>query len=146
MRGFADRRDQSRVEIVAGGSIVFEGGSLTLATGGQIAASAAGRSFLADKAQLDVSGAVGVSVAMEANNVLVNVQGNELRDSPLNRDSGKLANNNVWIDRRRLGLCPRRHGQLPERALVHGGRPAGGRRLRASRATVSANGPPRVAR
>ena len=118
----ADRRDQSRVEIVAGGSIVFEGGSLTLATGGQIAASAAGRSFLADKAQLDVAGAVGVSVAMEANNVLVNVQGNELRDAPLNRDSGKLANNNVWIDRRRLVYVPAGTGSYQnERWYTAGG-------------------------
>lgn len=102
----ADRRDQSRVEIVSGGNVDFEGGSLTLATGGQIAVSATKRSFVADKAQLDVSGAVGVSVAMEANNVLVNVQGSELRDSPANRDSGKLVNNNVWIDRRRLVYVP----------------------------------------
>ncbi|SAI65811.1 Heme:hemopexin utilization protein A [Bordetella ansorpii] len=102
----SDRRDQSRIEIVSGGSVGFEGGSLTLATGGQIVADAAGRAVMADRAQLDVAGAVGVRLAMEANNVQVNVQGNELRDAPLNRDSGRLANSNVWLDRRRLDLLP----------------------------------------
>ncbi len=102
----ADRRDQSRIEIVSGGDVHFAGDSLTLATGGQIAVSAKNRTFVADKSNLDVSGAVGVNVAMESNNVLVNVQGNELRDSPGNRDAGSLFNNNVWIDRRELILVP----------------------------------------
>lgn len=102
----SDRRDQSRIEIVSGGDVRFEGDSLTLATGGQIAVTAADRAFVADRAQLDVSGAVGVNVAMESNNVQINVQGNELRDSPLNRDSGELFNNNVWIDRRQLIHVP----------------------------------------
>ncbi len=100
-----DRRDQSRIEIVSGGSVAFEGGSLTLATGGQVVVDAAGRSLLADGARVDVSGATGVKVAMESNNVKINVQGNELRDSPDNRDSGKLNslnNNEAWIDRRQL--------------------------------------------
>ena len=39
----SDRRDQSRIEIVSGGDIQFQGGSLALATGGQIAATAARR-------------------------------------------------------------------------------------------------------
>ncbi|HZX78189.1 filamentous haemagglutinin family protein [Lysobacter sp.] len=102
----SDRRDQSRVEIVSGSDVRFEGESLTVATGGQIAVSAEGRVFAADKAKLDVSGAVGVQVAMEGNNVQVNVQGNELRDSPVNRDSGDLFNNTVWIDRRHLIHVP----------------------------------------
>ncbi|MCK9910150.1 hypothetical protein MXD81_13480, partial [Microbacteriaceae bacterium K1510] len=34
----------------------------------------------------------------------VNVQGNELRDSPLNRDSDGLKNANIWIDVRDLIL------------------------------------------
>ena len=102
----SDRRDQSRIEIVSGGNVVFEGDSLTLATGGQIVVDARQRTFVADRARLDVSGAVGVNVAMESNNVQVNVQGNELRDSPQNRDGGKLANKNVWIDRRDLILMP----------------------------------------
>ncbi len=61
-----------------------------------------GRSTVADGARLDVSGAVGVQVAMASNNVKVNVQGNEQRDAPLNRDTSMLNNANVWIDRRKL--------------------------------------------
>lgn len=100
-----DRRDLSRIEIVSGGGVLFEGGSSTLATGGQIAVSAGssgGRSTVADGARLDVSGAVGVQVAMASNNVKINIQGNEQRDAPLNRDTSMLNNANVWIDRRKL--------------------------------------------
>ncbi|WP_454902788.1 filamentous haemagglutinin family protein [Variovorax gossypii] len=100
-----DRRDLSRIEIVSGGNVLFEGGSTTLATGGQLAVSAGktgGRSTVAQGARLDVSGAVGVQVAMSSNNVKINIQGNEQRDAPLNRDSSMLNNANVWIDRRKL--------------------------------------------
>ncbi|MGQ3122373.1 filamentous haemagglutinin family protein [Variovorax sp.] len=100
-----DRRDQSRIEIVSGGGVLFEGGSTTLATGGQLAVSsgaAGGRSTVADGARLDVSGAVGVQVAMASNNIEINIQGNEQRDAPLNRDTTWLNNANVWIDRRQL--------------------------------------------
>ncbi|QOF76402.1 filamentous haemagglutinin family protein [Variovorax sp. 38R] len=118
----SDRRDQSRIEIVSGGDIRFEGESLTLATGGQIAASATRRSFVADKARLDVSGAVGVNVSMESNNVKVNVQGNEMRDAPRNRESGKLFNNDVWIDRRKLvRVAPGVGGYEGERWYAAGG-------------------------
>ncbi|WP_197091100.1 hypothetical protein, partial [Herbaspirillum chlorophenolicum] len=92
----SDRRDQSRVEIVSGGNVDFQGNSLTLATGGQIAVSATKRSFAASGSMLDVSGAVGVNLSMDSNNIKVNVQGNELRDAPLNRDGGSLLNSNVW--------------------------------------------------
>ncbi|WP_353189801.1 filamentous haemagglutinin family protein [Pandoraea pnomenusa] len=102
----SDRRDQSRVEIVSGGNVEFQGNSLTLATGGQLAVSATGRSFVANGAQLDVSGAVGVSLSMDSNNVKVNVQGNEQRDAPGNRDNAALNNANVYIDRRRLIYLP----------------------------------------
>ncbi|MGJ7530266.1 filamentous haemagglutinin family protein [Variovorax sp. GB1P17] len=100
-----DRRDLSRIEIVSGGNVLFEGGSITLATGGQLAVSAGkatGRTTVADGARLDVSGAVGVQVAMASNNIEINIQGNEQRDSPLNRDNALLNNRNVWIDRRKL--------------------------------------------
>ncbi|VVE00506.1 filamentous hemagglutinin-like protein [Pandoraea communis] len=102
----SDRRDQSRVEIVSGGNVEFQGNSLTLATGGQLAVSATGRSFVANGAQLDVSGAVGVSLSMDSNNVKINVQGNEQRDAPGNRDNTALNNANVYIDRRRLIYVP----------------------------------------
>lgn len=120
----ADRRDLSRIEIVGGSAVSFEDGSLTLATGGQLAV-ASGNSYAGTKdtsphlipttlgdvrvdngAVLDVSGSVGVKVAMESNNIKVNVQGNELRDAPLNRDAGKLFNKDIWLDRRRLVLVP----------------------------------------
>ena len=101
-----DRRDQSRVEIVSGGNIHFSADSLTVATGGQIIADAAARSYVDDAARVDVSGAVGVQVSMESNNVQVKVQGNELRDALDNRDSGKLTSSEVWIDRRRLVHVP----------------------------------------
>lgn len=100
-----DRRDQSRIEIVSGGNVLFEGGSTTLATGGQLAVSAgstSGRSTVAKGARLDVSGAVGVQVAMSSNNVQINIQGNEQRDAPLNRDTSMLNSSNVFIDRRKL--------------------------------------------
>ncbi|NHQ92005.1 filamentous haemagglutinin family protein [Janthinobacterium lividum] len=102
-----DRRDQSRIEIGSAGTVEFLGDSLTLATGGQIAVNAASRSLLRDGAQLDVSGAVGVKVAMAANNVEINVQGNEQRDAPVNRDGKALINNNIWVDRRKLVFVPK---------------------------------------
>jgi filamentous hemagglutinin family protein len=101
-----DRRDQSRVEIVSGGDVIFEDDSLTQATGGQIAVAASDRVRVESGAELDVSGAVGVRVAMESNNVLINVQSNEQRDSPVNRDSGALRNGDVWIDRSELIHVP----------------------------------------
>lgn len=97
-----DRQDLSRVEIVSGGDVDFAGGSMTLATGGQIAVSAAGVSRVEDGATLDVSGSIGVNVAMATNNVQVNIQGNEQRDSPLNRDTQDLNNTTIWVDRRSL--------------------------------------------
>ncbi|MCU5781108.1 hypothetical protein MA04_00408 [Alcanivorax balearicus MACL04] len=102
----SDRRDQSRVEIVSGGDVVFEKDSLTLATGGQIAVDAGRRTHLNAGSELDVSGSLGVKVAMESNNVLINVQGNEQRDSPDNRDNGGLNNGDVWVDRRNLIFVP----------------------------------------
>ncbi|MEW6641755.1 MAG: filamentous hemagglutinin family protein [Pseudomonadota bacterium] len=102
----ADRQDRSRVEIVTGGVVDIQGGSQTMAQGGQIAVSAGKRVFTENGAVLDVSGVRGVQLAMGANLIKVNIQGNELRDSPLNRDSGMLLNQNVWIDVRNLTLVP----------------------------------------
>ncbi|MCK9912152.1 hypothetical protein MXD81_23555, partial [Microbacteriaceae bacterium K1510] len=82
----SDRQDQSRVEIVTGGDVVFKGGSLTIAQGGQVSVSAGRRIFTENGATIDVSGVRDVKLAMATNNIQVNVQGNELRDSPLNRD------------------------------------------------------------
>ncbi|MBT2341600.1 MULTISPECIES: filamentous hemagglutinin family protein [Pseudomonas] len=117
-----DRSDQSRVEIVSGGSVDFQNGSITLATGGQVAVSAAGRSLVRDGAVIDVSGAVGVKVAMESNSIKVNVQGNEQRDAPLNREGGKLTNNDVWVDVRDLVYVPAgTNGYATDRWYTAGG-------------------------
>ncbi|WP_186332161.1 filamentous haemagglutinin family protein [Bordetella genomosp. 13] len=96
------RTDQSLVEIVSDGTVDFQDQSLTLATGGQIAVTAGARALVRQGATLDVSGAVGVRVAMESNNLSVNIQGNEQRDAPVNRDDGALNSNDVWVDRRDL--------------------------------------------
>jgi len=104
--GIQHRRDQSLVQIGSGGDVTFEGDSLTLATGGQVFVHATGTSELREGARIDVSGAVGVRVAMEANNVQINVQGNEQRDASVNRDGDNLRNSDIWVDRRELILVP----------------------------------------
>ena len=101
-----DRRDQSRVEIVSGGTVEAQAGSLTLATGGQVVVDAQQRTLLADGARVDVSGATGVKVAMDSNELEINVQGNELRDAPGNRDTGALNSAKIWVDRRGLIHVP----------------------------------------
>ena len=106
LSGVVDRSDLSRVEIVSGGNVDFEGDSMTLATGGEVVVSAAGQATVADKAVIDVSGAVGVSVAMDSNSIQVNIQGNEQRDSPVNREEGDLNSERVWIDVRDLIFVP----------------------------------------
>ena len=101
--GLADRLDQSRIEITAGGTVSFGAGSLTSAQGGQIAVSAgSGRIFAAGGAQLDVSGVVAPAQPATANVLTVNIQPTELRDSPANRDAGKLPGSNVYVDASRL--------------------------------------------
>ncbi|WP_051593715.1 filamentous haemagglutinin family protein [Achromobacter sp. DH1f] len=97
-----DRRDQSRIEVTSGAMVEVQAGALALATGGQIAIAASRRTLLADGAQLDVAGAVGVKVTMESNNLKVNIQGNELRDAPVNREGKTLNNSDIWVDRRGL--------------------------------------------
>ncbi|OLF54046.1 filamentous hemagglutinin family protein [Pseudomonas chlororaphis] len=118
----ADRTDQSRVEIVSGGSVDFRAGSSTLATGGQVVVSAGQRSLVRDGALIDVAGAVGVKVAMETNSVKVNIQGNEQRDAAGNRDQGSLNNNDVWVDVRELVYVPAgTNGYATDRWYTAGG-------------------------
>ncbi|MBP6707301.1 MAG: hemagglutinin, partial [Achromobacter sp.] len=100
--GLPDRRDQSRIEVSSGGTIVVQDGAMAIATGGQIALSAARRSVLNEGSVLDVAGAVGVKLAMESNNIKVNIQGNEQRDAPVSRDGKTLNNSDIWVDRRTL--------------------------------------------
>lgn len=118
----ADRTDQSRVEIVSGGSVDFQNGSITLATGGQVAVSAGRRSLVREGAVIDVSGAIGVKVAMESNSIKVNVQGNEQRDASVNRDGGKLSNSDVWVDLRELvNVAAGTNGYATDRWYTAGG-------------------------
>jgi filamentous hemagglutinin family protein len=117
-----DRRDQSRIEIVTGGLVDFRSGSYTAAQGGQIAVSAGKRVFAGAGSVIDVSGVQGAVRPMSANQVLVNVQGNELRDSPVNRDSGALISKNVWIDIRDLVFVAAGTGGYPgDRYYTKGG-------------------------
>ena len=117
-----DRIDQSRIEIVSGGTVEFKDGSTTLATGGQVAVTATQRSLVRDGAMIDVSGAVGVKVSMESNNIKINVQGNEQRDAPVNREDGKLANNDIWVDLRELVFVPAgTNGYATDRWYTAGG-------------------------
>ncbi|WP_317202431.1 filamentous hemagglutinin N-terminal domain-containing protein, partial [Janthinobacterium sp.] len=104
--GFYDRRDQSLVQIRSSADVQFQDASLTLATGGQVLVEAARRSQVEKGAAIDVSGAVGVALAMASNNVLINVQGNEQRDAAVNRDGKKLNSVDMWIDQRALTLVP----------------------------------------
>lgn len=116
------RRDQGLVRIASGGSVDFEKGSLTLATGGQVAVDAAERSLLRQGAVIDVAGAVGVAVAMESNSVKINIQGNEQRDAPVNRESGKLNSTDVWVDVRDLVRVPAgTNGYVSDRWYTRGG-------------------------
>ena len=101
-----DRLDQSRVEIVTGGTALFEGGSHTIAQGGQIAVTARKRTFVGEGAVLDVSGVRGVAMDMESNSLMVNLQPYEMRDSGQNREVEALKHNNIWIDVRDLVLLP----------------------------------------
>ncbi|QQB35150.1 filamentous hemagglutinin family protein [Achromobacter deleyi] len=116
-----DRSDLSRIEIVTGNLATFAGGSTTVATGGQIAVSAKTRSVLESGAELDVAGAIGVRVAMEANNLAINIQGNEQRDAPANRDSKLLNSNDVWVDRRTLVRVAAGNGYTSDRWYTAGG-------------------------
>lgn len=100
------RSDQSRIDIQSGGSVEFQNGSITLATGGQVAVAAQRRSLVRDGALIDVSGAIGVKVAMESNSIKINVQGNEQRDASVNREKGALNSNDVWVDVRELVYVP----------------------------------------
>ncbi|WP_074130058.1 filamentous haemagglutinin family protein [Bradyrhizobium sp. NAS96.2] len=77
-----------------------------MAQGGQVTASAGKRVFAESGSVIDVSGTTGTALPVSANSIKVNVQGNELRDSPQNRDSGTLLNSNMWIDARDLTLVP----------------------------------------
>lgn len=116
------RGDQSRIELQSGGTVEFQSGSITLATGGQVAVSAQRRSLVRDGAMIDVSGALGVKVAMENNSIKINVQGNEQRDASVNREKGALNSNDIWVDVRELVYVPAgTNGYATDRWYTAGG-------------------------
>src|SRR3546814_16037786 len=86
----ADRLDQSRIEIVTGGEVVFEGRSQTSDQGVQVAVQAAGRITAEDGALIDVSGVQVIYMDMVSNSLIVIIQGNLLKGSPDNPVSNKL--------------------------------------------------------
>ncbi len=102
----SDLEDESRIEIVSGGTVEFQQGSLTLANGGQVAVSAVKRVQVDTNAVIDVSGLVNVQLPMSANQIAVSVEGNELRDDPDNRDTGTLFNDTLYVDDRYLTYLP----------------------------------------
>ncbi|MGE8150376.1 filamentous hemagglutinin family protein [Pseudomonas vancouverensis] len=116
------RSDQSRIDIKSGGTVELQNGSITLATGGQVAVAAGKRSLVREGALIDVSGALGVNVSMDVNNIKINVQGNEQRDSSLNREGGTLNSNDVWVDVRELIYVPAgTNGYATDRWYTAGG-------------------------
>lgn len=71
---------------------------------------------------IDVSGALGVKVAMANNNIKINVQGNEQRDAPVNRENGALNSNDIWVDVRELVFVPAgTNGYATDRWYTAGG-------------------------
>ncbi len=116
-----DLEDESRVEITSGGLVEFQGGSETLANGGQVAVQATKRLQVDDGAVLDVSGSVGVALPMTANEVAVSIENNELRDDPQNRVTGDLNNNTVYVQTNDLSLVPASASDSSTRAYTRGG-------------------------
>ncbi len=101
----ADFQDESRVEIVTGGTVDFQNNSQTIAEGGQISVSATNRVQVDTGALLDVAGDVAI-LQMSANDLAVNIQGSELADDPNNRVPGTLNNDNIFVDARDLIFVP----------------------------------------
>jgi filamentous hemagglutinin family protein len=117
----ADQQDESRVEIVTGGTVDFQNGSDSSAPGGQIAVSATTRVQADNGAVIDVSGSYGVPLAMSANDIAVNIQSFELRDNPQNRLTQTLRNNTVYVDTRTLSLVPASAAYATDRDYTAGG-------------------------
>ncbi|MEA2865496.1 MAG: hypothetical protein QOE39_211 [Bradyrhizobium sp.] len=106
--------DRSTIDIV-GGAIQFQRNALAQATGGDVTVKAASSSqtvgsvadatsriYLEEGAWIDVSGSVGVEVAVASNIIPVELRANELADSPLQRNSF-LYGRTIYVDMRRSG-------------------------------------------
>ncbi len=117
----ADQQDESRIEIVTGGSVEFQNGSDTSAPGGQLAVSAAQRVQADSGAILDASGSYAVPMAMSSNDIAVSIQSFELRDDPQNRLTGNLKASTVYVDSRDLSLVPASSAYSADRYYTAGG-------------------------
>ncbi len=92
----ADTLGESRIEISTGGTVDMQGGALALAQGGQVAVNAGRDIVLQSGATIDVSGTKAM-LAASANDLSVNIQPYEVRDSGANR-AGPLSSTNVYVD------------------------------------------------
>jgi filamentous hemagglutinin family protein len=116
-----DQQEESRIEIVSGGSAEFQNGSDTSAPGGQIAVSALHQVQADNGALLDVSGTYGVPLPMSANDIAVDIQSFDLRDDPQNRLPQLLRFNTVYVDARTLSLVPASAAYATDRDYTAGG-------------------------
>jgi len=112
---------ESRIEIVTGGTVDFENGSTLVAHGGQIAVNGGVRILAATGSLLDVSGLLDVLLPMSSNDLTVNVQGFELRDASLNRDTKLLNNSNLYVDLRTVVEVPASAAYSSNRYYTAGG-------------------------
>lgn len=92
------------LDVERGASIVSRGGEVqlvaTLNPAAPAATNAGGtntRVTLHDGSLIDVSG-VDTTLAMERNSLEVELRGDELKDSPLQRDNPKIKGQTVWVD------------------------------------------------
>ena len=97
----ADQAGASRIEISSGGSVDFAPGAVALTPGGQVAVAGAQSVLVESGATIDVSGSTNAVLPASVNDLLVNVQPYQLRDSAANR-SGGLKSTNVYVDARTL--------------------------------------------
>ena len=116
-----DQEEDSRIEIVSGKTVLFEGGSQTVAQGGQVAVSAVNRIQAENGAVVDVAGTFGVALPVSNNDIAVNVQGFEQRDNPQNRLTQNLDNSTVFVDDRQLSMVPAGAGDDPTARAYTGG-------------------------
>jgi filamentous hemagglutinin family protein len=103
-----DQIEESRVELSSGGSITAQSGALVDTPGGQIAMGGGSAVLIQSGATLDVSGSTDAVLPASINDLLVNVEPFQLRDSAANRqpvantDDAALQGTNVYVDEREL--------------------------------------------
>jgi filamentous hemagglutinin family protein len=84
-----DLEDESGVEIVTGGTVTFQNGSLTLTNGGQVVAVSAARHVQVDTgAIIDVYRLLDGALSMLVNDIAVSTEANAQRDDCSNRGTG----------------------------------------------------------